>query len=642
MSELSAGWPFPGLVWGPYPQVRMPQAPARRGATLGPGALAAQARRLHARLDEPIDVPIALAALRATPHASRDEAWLQRALRVAAGAMQSALGVRPHWQQLMAARALLDQRLVEMDTGEGKTLAIALGAATAALAGTPVHVVTANDYLAQRDAGSLHPFYAGLGLRTGYITQPMESAARRAAYACDVTYCTAKELAFDYLRDSLQQPADLAPLEQRLRDAGALMAPRPVLRGLCMAILDEADTILIDEARVPLVLSQPAAAVAEEAFLQRALAFARAMEAGRDFVHDGSFNGMRLTAAGEAVLARWAPDAHPLLGHPQHRIAIVQSALVALHLLERDREYVLREGKVVLVDDTTGRTSPGRAWSRGLHQLVELKEGVVLTQRNTTMTQITFQRFFVRFLRLAGISGTLKGSEGELRAVYGLRMVRIPSRTPRQVRHEPTRLFPDSAALWAAVAERAARLSAAGRPVLVGTESVHQSESLAAVLRARGLQPCVLNAREDKEENRIIGEAGQPGRITVATSMAGRGAHIDVPPEVVATGGLHVILCQLNASARIDRQFLGRAGRQGQPGSCEVMVAQDFVVMRARLSDGWQRLVARAGFPAPLVWASLRLAQGLESYTRTQQRVTLARLAESEERELNFSRWGLG
>jgi preprotein translocase subunit SecA len=634
-----AAWPFPGLVWGSYPQQQVPVKEKRRRPALSRAAVRKSSAALYARLDPAVDIDAALAALRGTPQARRDDAWLQQALLLAAAAMAQVAGVRAHPQQLMAARALLDQRLVEMDTGEGKTVAIALAAASAALAGTPVHVVTANDYLAQRDAQELSPFYARLGLTVGAIAQPHPMHQRRAAYACDLTYCTAKELAFDYLRDGMLQPGDLSPLERQMRPADGQAAP--VLRGLCMAILDEADTILIDEARVPLVLSQAAPGVDEEGFLRAALALAQELREGRHYRVDGS-GVVRLLAEGEARLASWPTDRQPLLAHPQHRASTLVLAITAWHRLERDRDYVLRDGEVQLVDETTGRAAPGRAWSRGLHQLVELKEGLAPTRRNSTVTQITFQRFFIRYLRLAGISGTLRGAATELRAVYGLSLLRVPPRTPRQVVHHGTRLLPDSAALWQAVADRVAQMQAAGRPVLVGTETVAQAETLAAVLRARGLQPTVLHARQDAEESATVGAAGQPGRITVATSMAGRGAHIGLPPEVLARGGLHVILCQLNASARIDRQFLGRTGRQGQPGSTEVLVALDFPLLQRWLPASWQRLVRVLGGRRPLAGISLRAAQAMEAFTVTQHRVTLARLAESEERELNFSRWGLG
>ena len=636
----ATAWAFPGLVWGPYPQQRLPIADLRRPAQLRPRALQEAAQALHARLQQPIALDDTLAALRAVPPARRDADWLLQALHIAAAAMEQTRGVRAYPQQLMAARAILDQRLVEMDTGEGKTVAIALAAAAGALAGSPVHVVTANDYLAQRDAEELRAFYGRLGLAASFVAQAHEMGERRAAYACHVSYCTAKELAFDYLRDNLLQPADLSPLERRVHGQDRPALQGPVLRGLCMAILDEADTILIDEARVPLVLSQAAPALEEGAFLRRALALAQRLQSGRDYAVEGG--RVRLTDAGRERMAEWPVDAHPFLAHPQHRVAILELAVMACTQLQRDRDYVVLEGRIELVDETTGRTAPGRAWSRGLHQLVELKEGVPLTQRNATLTQITFQRFFIRYVRLSGISGTLRGSGRELRAVYGLDTIRVPPRTPRRVLHEPTRLFGDSAALWRAVADRAQVLCRLGRAVLVGTESVQQSETLAAVLRQRGLDPVVLNARQDREEGEIIGAAGRPGRLTVATSMAGRGAHITLAPQVLSRGGLHVILCQLNASARIDRQFLGRAGRQGQPGSCEVMVALDFPLLQRWLPSVWRKLVARLRCPRSFAWVSLRAAQAMENYARSQQRVRLSRLAEHDERELNFTRWGLG
>ena len=637
---LPPGWPFPGLVWGSYPQQRLPIARRGRRPSLGRSALERFARAAHERLQrDPPALDRALADLRQVPDARRDAAWLEQALLAAAQALREALGLLPHWQQLMAARALLDQRLAEMATGEGKTVAIALAAATAALARTPVHVVTANDYLAERDARRLQPFYRRLGLVAGFVTQPMAMDARRAAYAGDVAYCTARELAFDYLRDALLQPADLSPLERSLRPGG-----RPVLRGLCMAILDEADTLLVDEARMPLVLSQPAPLAAEERFLQQALELARGLCTGVHFRDEPAGRGLRLTAQGQARVADWPADPHPLLGHPQHRAATVELALAALHRLHRDRDYVLRDGQVLLVDEATGRAAQGRAWSRGLHQLVELKEGVPRSGRNATVTQLTFQQFFVRYLKLAGISGTLGGAGRELRAVYGLQMVRVPSRLPRQVRQGPTRLFRDSDALWRAVAARAGELRAAGRPVLIGTGTVRQSEALSAVLAGRGLPHRVLNARQDREESAVVAAAGQPGCITVATSMAGRGTDVEIGPDVAARGGLHVILCQLNASARIDRQFLGRTGRQGQPGSCEVMVALDFELLQRWLPPLLQR-IADAGADRPWMrwWARVatRLPQALESYTQAQQRVTLARLTETDERALTFSRWGI-
>ena len=629
-------WPFPGVVWGEYPQ----QAPApvkpRSSRPLGRRALENFADAASAAL--PLADAVLAARLAALPPLA-GAAWLLEATVLAAAALAGALGHAPHRQQLLAARVLLDDRLAEMATGEGKTAAIAIAAAVAALGRTPVHVVTANDYLAQRDADGLRPFYERLGLRVDCVTQPMPAARRRQAYAAHVTYCTAKELAFDYLRDGLGRAADLSPLEQRARRlAGDAAGEGPVLRGLCMAILDEADTVLIDEARMPLVLAQAEGSAAETEFHAGALRIAQRLAPGTDYERVGEGRRFVLTPAGRQRLAQWPVAAHPLFGHRAHREAAVELALVALLLLRRDHEYLLRDGEVTLIDETTGRPAAGRAWSAGLHQLVELKEGVAATRRNSTLTQISFQRFFPRYLRLAGASGTLGEARGELRQVYGLELVVVPPRTPAQVRRLPLRLLPDSTTLWQEVAQEAAAQAAAGRAVLVGTETVAQSEALSQVLAARGLEHRVLNARQDEDESRLIAAAGQAGRITVATSMAGRGTDISCTPEVLERGGLHVILCQLNASARIDRQFIGRAGRQGQPGSTRRMLAADFALLQRHWPAWWLSWLSHHKKAGTLANITLWLAQRRESFTYRYERVKLGRIAASEERDLTFSR----
>lgn len=630
-------WPAPGVVRGTYPQQPAQPGAPRQRRPLGRAALERFADHAAAAL------PKARADWRARHGAlatrtDDPEAWLFDALLVAAAALADAGGHAPHRQQLLAARVLLDERLAEMATGEGKTAAIALAAAVAALARTPVHVVTANDYLAQRDADALRPFFGRLGLRVACVTQAMDAAARRVAYAADVTYCTAKELAFDYLRDSLGREDDLSPLEQRARQWHGQGGGAPVLRGLCMAILDEADTVLIDEARVPLVLAQAAGTAAETVFYEGALQVARALVAPADYQPVGDGRRFALTAAGRAKLARWPVSADPLLGHRAHREAAAELALVALHVLRRDHEYVLRDGAVALVDETTGRAAAGRAWSSGLHQLVELKEGVAATRRHATVTQITFQRFFPRYLRLAGASGTLREARRELRQVYGLDVVVIAPRVPSRVRHAPLTLAPDSATLWPLVASEAEAVARAGRAVLVGTETVAQSEALSAVLAQRGLPHRVLHARQDRGESELVAAAGRPGCITVATSMAGRGTDIACAPEVLEQGGLHVILCQLNASARIDRQFAGRAGRQGQPGSVHRVAALDFPLLQRWWPAGWLRWLARRRVPGVVAFATVTLAQARQSFTERNERVKLCRVVAAEERDLTFSR----
>jgi Preprotein translocase subunit SecA (ATPase, RNA helicase) len=293
---------------------------------------------------------------------------------------------------------------------------------------------------------------------------------------------------------------------------------------------------------------------------------------------------------------------------------------------------------VTLVDATTGRAATGRAWSAGLHQLVEWKEGATQSRRHSTLTQLTFQRFFPRYLRLSGTSGTLAEAATELRQVYGLGVFVVPRRVPSQVQQWPLRLLADSDRLWQAVLEEARSLAAAGRAVLVGTETVAQSEALARLLAAHGMPHQVLNARQDQEESRLIAAAGQPGRITVATSMAGRGTDIPLHPEVLQKGGLHVILCQLNVSPRIDRQFLGRAGRQGQAGSVRRMLAADFALLRRWWPRWWLQWLARNGRASGLAKITLWFAQRREGFTIRYERVKLSRLSDSQERELTFSR----
>ncbi|MBE7369258.1 DEAD/DEAH box helicase [Ramlibacter pallidus] len=634
----AARWPAPGVVWGSHPE-RVPTARNhRRALSTGTSALRRFADDVAAApLVAQEDFARALQAVRDQPAGGED--WLRQAVLLAASALALAGGHPPHRQQLLAARVLLDDRLAEMATGEGKTAAIAIAAAVAALARTPVHVVTANDYLAQRDAARLRPFYERLGLRVDCVVQPMDAQRRREAYGADVTYCTAKELAFDHLRDGSLRAADLSPLEQRaLRLSGAGAPPAPVLRGLCMAILDEADTVLIDEARVPLVLAQAEGSAGEAAFYRDALAAARRLAQDDDFGRRADGRSFALTASGRAKLAAWPPADHPLLGHRAHREAAVEMALVALHVLRRDHDYVVRDGEVMLVDETTGRAAAGRAWASGLHQLVEWKEGVAPSQRNATRSQTTFQRFFPRYLRLSGASGTLAEARGELRQVYGLEVFVVPRRAPWQVSERPVHLFEDSTRLWQAVVEEARTESARGRAVLVGTETVAQSEALSRLLHGAGLPHRVLNARQDREESELVAQAGQPGCITVATSMAGRGTDIPVAPDVLAQGGLHVILCQLNASARIDRQFLGRAGRQGQPGSVHRMVAADFPLLQRWWPSWWLRWRARSAPGSAGTKITLSLAQRRESFTLRYQRVKLSLVAESQARELTFSR----
>ncbi|MDO9072781.1 MAG: hypothetical protein Q7U73_05915 [Rubrivivax sp.] len=493
-------------------------------------------------------------------------ALLAQALGAVAAVARHTLGQTPRRNQLHAAAALLDHRLAEMATGEGKTLAVALAAAVAALAGVPVHVATANDYLATRDASLLAPFYAALGLSVAARPGAGDDSARRAVYGADVVHATARDLAFDWLRD---RQAAQGAAERHAAALAGTAASKPVMRGLCLALIDEADSILLDEAELPLVLSRPAPQAARRAFLWQALALARRLVDAQDFVHHTTDRLVRLTPVGEERLEHAARALGGPWQRPRYRREAVQLALAALHAYRRHEHYVVRDGAVEVLDEVTGRVSAGRVWSRGLHTLLAFKEGLKPADETETLARTTFQRFFQRYWRLGGLSGTLWEARGELLAVYGLPVNRIAAHRPCRRQVLPARHFTSRATLLAAAASRAASLAAAGRPVLVGTDSVADSEAVAAALAAQGVPHHVLNALHDAEEAAIVAAAGRAATVTVATRMAGRGTDIELDAAARAAGGLHVIDCQHNPSRRLDRQLAGRAARRGEPGSVE-------------------------------------------------------------------------
>lgn len=561
----------PGPRWGRYPE-RPDHAAPRQGGGLPvrglPAALPAiwrlvlcqpwlrQVRQLADTSNEDLN-----ACRQALRRQGLTSATLALALAHVLRAAQSTLGLRLHDTQLLAAALMLDQQLVEMATGEGKTLAMATAAAVAALAGIPVHVVTANDYLAERDAQHLAPLFQALGVSVGAIAPAMTSEQRRPVYVRDVVYATAKEVAFDYLRDGLSMPHGAPPL----------------LRGLSLALIDEADSILLDEASVPLIISvaqagQAAQQASRRAVWWQALHLARRLQAGDHFTIDTSRHSATLTPAGEQHIAGPAEALGGVWRRPRLRRDLLGLAITALHALQRDQHYLVREGKVELLDSLTGRIAVGRVWSQGLHTLIELKEGCPLSAPTETLAQITFQRFFKRYWRLGGLSGTLVEARGELRSLYDVDVVRVPERLPSQRQRWPSLVFATADERWRAVTERVKQLQAKGRPTLIGTDSVHDSEQLSKHLHEAGIAHAVLNARHDQHEADIVAQAGQAGRVTVATRMAGRGTDIGLDERALAAGGLHVIHCQRNESKRMDRQLVGRSARQGQPGSTEAWI----------------------------------------------------------------------
>jgi preprotein translocase subunit SecA len=486
------------------------------------------------------------------------------------------IGHRHYDVQLMAGWALLQGKLIEMETGEGKTMAATLPASTVALGGFPVHIITVNDYLAQRDADEMGPLYRFLGLSTGAVVQGMAKAERRQAYAGSITYCTNKELAFDYLRDRVAQAHSGSRLHLSL-DGLCGKSQRDdelVLRGLYFGIVDEADSVFIDEARTPLILSSMAGSAEEKEQCERALDFAQQLSPRDEYSADFAERSATLTSTGRAKVEALAEGLNGIWTSVRAREELLTQALSALLFYRRDQQYVVSDGKVQIVDESTGRVMPDRSWEGGLHQLIEVKEGCELTQRRETLARLTYQRLFRRYIRLAGMTGTAQEVAREVRSVYGLDVERIPLHRPSRRAYAPARVCIDRVEKWRAVADVVERLSVRERrPVLIGTRSVKASEEISAVLHERGIEHALLNAKQDQMEADIVALAGQPSRVTVATNMAGRGTDIRLGPEVAERGGLHVILTEYHESRRVDRQLFGRCARQGDPGSCEAIVS---------------------------------------------------------------------
>jgi len=516
----------------------------------------------------------AVAGLRLHKRLRKEFEHLPVGLACVALACQRRLALLPHPVQLAGARALLGGELAEMQTGEGKTLVAAIAATLMAATGARVHVISTNDYLARRDSHEMSALFGFFGLSVGCIQGGMSEAERRAAYAHPICYASGKEVVFDYLKDRLAGHGVLPARVTRLHE---LVQPdaapcQPLIPALHFAIVDEADSVMIDEARTPMILSREAPPLFDPALLTWALEAARMLEPGRHFrIGEGREMELLPTALAAApaappgLPASWRSDAW--------REQLLRQALTALHLFHRDQHYILTDGKVQIVDESTGRVMADRSWEHGLHQLIESKEGLVQSRGRETMARMTYQRFFRRYYLLSGLTGTAAEAARELWAVYRLRVRRIPSNRPLRRRRLPDRCLPSAAAKWAAVADAALAITSRGQPVLIGTRSVQASEQIGAELTRRGVAHVVLNARQDAQEADIVAAAGEAGSITVATNMAGRGTDIRLDTQALAAGGLHVILTEFHESRRVDRQLFGRSGRQGEPGTVQAIVS---------------------------------------------------------------------
>ncbi|MEB8385648.1 translocase [Rhodobacteraceae bacterium KMM 6894] len=572
-----------------------------------------------------------------------------RPMRIAAAGVREMthrrLGMRHHPVQITGGLALMRGRIVEMATGEGKTITALIPAILVALTGTPVHIITVNKYLAARDAETLAPVIAALGLTHGVITEDTEHHLRPAIYASDIVFTTNSDVTFDYLRDRLVMGRDrtaLATLSRRMlgRDGGR-DAARILTRGLGFAVIDEVDSILIDEAQTPLIITAErpggdAARAADDAML----ALAETLDEGTHYYLDRKARSVRLLPPAADVLAGLVPPIPALIPEMARREAMTQ-ALSALYLYARDEHYILTEDGLAIVDEFTGRVMPDRQWQSGLHQMIEAKERVDRSGTRETLAQITYQTFFARYLWFAGMTGTASEVARELRLSHGRAVLRLPTHRRIRRRMARSRLFGRSQNRWAAVARDAVRIAAKGRPVLIGTRSVAASDLIAGCLRDLGQSPTVLNARQDADEAAIVAEAGTPGRITVATNMAGRGTDIPISRDVEAKGGLHVIVTEFHSSSRIDRQLIGRTGRQGQRGSAAAYVSLEDALF-IDMAPGLVRVLRAItyGFPgrlpAPLAEMLRNVAQARSERRGRKRRADTVRRARKQDKALGF------
>ncbi len=554
-------------------------------------AIIAAARAMASHSEAAFDERIHAARAMAMMHRD-DIETVDLAFSAAYEAIRREIGLRLHEEQVLGALALASGCCAELATGEGKTLTAILPAALEGWTGRGVHVITVNDYLARRDAQTTSPAYHRLGISVGVVQESTTPESRIKAYAADVTYASDKQVIFDHLRDRLAAPASprlSGLLLDGLLGTGGHWAGRVVQRGQNAAIIDEADSVLIDEAVTPAIISLPGEAGELTAGLRIASAIAASWQEGREYVSDQRLRTITLTPEGHASLAGRAGELPPFWAGPRRSEELLVQALTARVLHRLGEDYVVTDGKVMIVDRSTGRILPGRQWQLGLHQAVEVKEGLEPTAPTHVAARSSYQGFFQRYARLAGMTGTAREVADELWRWYRLPVVAVPTHKPVARKVTPDRFFATQAEKLEAAASRAAEHHRAGRPVLLGAWSVTTSESVSDLLTRAGVDHRVLNAVREAEEAAIVERAGDEGAVTVATNMAGRGTDIRLSAKARDAGGLVVIATERHDEARVDRQLAGRAGRQGDPGMVEVF---------ASLED---RMVTQNGLP-PLRW----------------------------------------
>ena len=504
-----------------------------------------------------------------------DERYLSEVFAIISEVSGRVLNMRHYRHQLIGGWAMMGGTIIEMDTGQGKSLCATLPVCAAALAGVPTHVITINEYLACRDAETFKPLYEALGLTVASVTEEMSEDDKRIIYQSDVVYCTNKQIAFDYLRDRIATNNDGGGLRLQLE---SLYSDQPrqeklMLRGLNFAIVDEADSVLVDEAVTPLIISASKSQSDKRPVYEKAILLAKQLQDSRDFILKAEQRSVILTEDGKRRLDHLGGKLGGLWRGPCPREELVVQALKAQHLFIKNQHYLVDEGKIQIIDEFTGRVMADRSWGAGLHQMVEAKEGCELTDSRETLARISYQRFFRRYVNLAGMTGTANEVKNELKAVYNLNVFRVqPAKAPQKI-FLPTIVCNSETEKWQHVINRIKELNEQRRPVLVGTRTLRSSMILSELLQSHQLNHYLLNPHQAEQEAEIVSRAGEPGSITVATNMAGRGTDIKLPQDALELGGLHVISTEKHEARRIDRQLYGRCGRQGDPGSVEIVLS---------------------------------------------------------------------
>jgi preprotein translocase subunit SecA len=516
------------------------------------------------------------------------------AFAVVREASRRVFAMYPFRVQITGAAALHEGNIAEMKTGEGKTLTSTLPVYLNAITGKGVHVVTVNEYLASRDAEEMGKLYNFLGLTVGLNLNSLNKDEKREAYAADITYSTNNELGFDYLRDNM-----------------VLYKEEHVQRPLYFAVIDEVDSILIDEARTPLIISGQAAKSAQ--LYKQSNALVKALRNEEDYSYDESTKGVVLTEAGiEKVEKAFGIDNLFDLTHVRLNHAINQS-LKAHASMHNDVDYVVQDGDVVIVDSFTGRLMKGRRYSDGLHQAIEAKEGLDIQNESMTMATITFQNYFRMYEKLSGMTGTAKTEEEEFRNIYNMNVIVIPTNQVIGREDRADLIFASMEGKYKAVADDIAERNKAGQPVLVGTVAIETSEIISRLLTKHGIQHNVLNAKNHEREAEIIATAGHKGSVTIATNMAGRGTDIKLGEGVIEVGGLAVIGTERHESRRIDNQLRGRSGRQGDPGITQFYLSMEDELMRRFGSDNMRAMMSRLGMDDTQPIQSKMVTRAVES-----------------------------